>query len=630
MAVLHHKHHLSIFVLLSILLLAGARLNLDHSDLKAFSTIQKDLGINSQRSSSSTPCNSPGVFCERRLSPNSTFVLKITRLVFKSQRLTGFLSPAIGRLSELKELSLTSNQLVDQVPAQIVKCKKLEILELANNQFSGEIPSELSSLVRLRVLDLSSNEFSGNLSFLKHFPNLESLSLANNLFTGKVPKSIRSFRNLQFFDFSGNSFLEGPVPVIGKGESSRPLYPKRYILKENTTSTGSKNNSSASKYTELAPAPAPSSAAAAHKHKKSKRKLAGWLLGFLAGSVAGSLSGFVFSLLFKIVLAAVKGGGRDLGPAIFSPLIKKAEDLAFLEKDDGLAHLEVIGRGGCGEVFKAGLPGSNGKMIAVKKIIQPPKDAAELSEEDSKLLNKKMRQIQSEINTVGHIRHRNLLPLLAHVSRPDCHYLVYEFMKNGSLQDVLNQVTEGKRELDWLARHKIAVGVASGLEYLHLSHSPRIIHRDLKPANVLLDDDMEARIADFGLAKAMPDAKTHITTSNVAGTVGYIAPEYHQTLKFTDKCDIYSFGVVLGVLVMGKLPSDAFFQSTRELSLVKWMRNIMMSENPSQAIDPKLVGHGLEDQMVLVLKIACFCTRDDPKQRPNSKDVRCMLSQIKN
>ncbi|KAJ6882389.1 hypothetical protein NC651_028853 [Populus alba x Populus x berolinensis] len=585
MAVLHHKHHLFIFVLLSILLLAGARLNLDHSDLKAFSTIQKELGINSQRSSSSTPCNTPGVFCERRLSPNSTFVLKITRLVFKSQRLTGFLSPAIGRLSELKELSLTNNQLVDQVPAQIVKCKKLEILELANNQFSGEIPSELSSLVRLRVLDLSSNGFSGNLSFLKHFPNLESLSLANNLFTGKVPKSIRSFRNLQFFDFSGNSFLEGPVPVIGKDKTSG-----------------------------LAPAPAPSSSAPApHKHKKGKRKLAGWLLGFLAGSVAGSLSGFVFSLLFKIVLAAVKGGGRGVGPAIFSPLIKKAEDLAFLEKDDGLANLEIIGRGGCGEVFKAELPGN----------------AAELSEEDSKLLNKKMRQIQSEINTVGHIRHRNLLPLLAHVSRPDCHYLVYEFMKNGSLQDVLNHVTEGKRELDWLARHKIAVGVASGLEYLHWSHSPRIIHRDLKPANVLLDDDMEARIADFGLAKAMPDAKTHITTSNIAGTVGYIAPEYHQTLKFTDKCDIYSFGVVLGVLVMGKLPSDAFFQSTRELSLVKWMRNIMISENPNQAIDPKLKDHGLEEQMLLVLKIACFCTIDDPKQRPNSKDVRCMLSQIK-
>ena len=147
--------------------------------------------------------------------------------------------------------------------------------------------------------------------------------------------------------------------------------------------------------------------------------------------------------------------------------------------------------------------------------------------------------------------------------------------------------------------------------------------------SVLLDDDMEARIADFGLAKAMPDANTHISTSNVAGTVGYISPEYHQTLKFTDKCDIYSFGVMLGVLVMGRLPSDQFFQETQEMSLVKWLRNVMTSDNPRQAIDSRLMGNGFEEQMLLVLKIACFCTLDDPKQRPNSKDVRCMLSQIK-
>ena len=140
---------------------------------------------------------------------------------------------------------------------------------------------------------------------------------------------------------------------------------------------------------------------------------------------------------------------------------------------------------------------------------------------------------------------------------------------------------------------------------------------------------MEARIADFGLAKAMPDAHTHISTSNVAGTVGYISPEYHQTLKFTDKCDIYSFGVLLGVLVMGKLPSDEFFHNQNEMGLVKWMRNVMTSENPQQAIDANLIGNGFEEQMLLVLKIACFCTLDNPKERPNSKDVRCMLTQIK-
>lgn len=527
---------------------------------------------------------------------------------------------------------MSGNNIVDQIPAEIVDCRKLEILNLGNNKFSGEVPSNLSSLVRLRVLDLSSNKLSGNLNFLKYFPNLEKLSIANNLFAGKIPASIRSFRNLRLFNFSGNQFLEGSaVTHLKRVENSASNIPKRYILAENSTSPVRNNRTSAAGPSG-SNANAPSPAQSLHKpkkHKDRKKKVFGWILGFLAGSVAGSISGFIFSLLFKMLLAVVKGGSKEGGPAIFSPLIKKKEDLAFLEKDDGLASLELIGRGGCGEVYKAELPESNGKMIAIKKIVQPPKDAAELTEEDSKLMNKKMRQIRSEINTVGQIRHRNLLPLLAHVSRPDCHYLVYEFMKNGSLQDTLTEVAEGRKELDWLARHKIALGIAAGLEYLHLNHSPRIIHRDLKPANVLLDDNMEARIADFGLAKAMPDAHTHITTSNVAGTVGYIAPEYHQTLKFTDKCDIYSFGVLLGVLVMGRLPSDEYFQQKSEIGLVKWMRSVMTSENPQEAIDQKLMGNGYEEQMLLVLKIACFCTLDNPKERPNSKDVRCMLSQIK-
>ncbi|PQQ21777.1 leucine-rich repeat receptor-like serine/threonine/tyrosine-protein kinase SOBIR1 [Prunus yedoensis var. nudiflora] len=576
-----------------------------------------------------------------KASNNNTYVLKITRLVFQSQRLHGFLPPAIRRLSELKEISLADNSLVDQIPSQIVDCRKLEILNLRNNQFSGEVPAQLSKLVRLRILDLSSNKFSGNLSFLKLFPNLEKLSIADNFFSGKIPASIRSFRNLRVFNFAGNELLEGSVPTMKRVEISASDVPKRYILAENSGTKGHNNTSGAapapSGSRALAPsgneasnAPGPSPTPNHKKHKNNKKKLGGWLLGFFAGALAGSISGFIFSLLFKLLLAVVRGGGKDSGPAIFSSLIKRKEDLAFLEKEDGLASLELIGRGGCGEVYKAELPGSNGRMIAIKKIIQPPKDAEELTaDEDSKLMNKKMRQIRSEINTVGQIRHRNLLPLLAHVSRPDCHYLIYEFMKNGSLQDMLNQVSEGTRELDWLTRHKVALGVAAGLEYLHMNHKPQIIHRDLKPANVLLDDDMEARIADFGLAKAVPEYHTHITTSNVAGTVGYIAPEYHQTLKFTDRCDIYSFGVLLAVLVMGKLPSDEFFQNTNEMSLVKWLKNVMTSDDPKQAIDSKLLGNGYEDQMLLVLKIACFCTLENPKERPNSKDVRCMLSQIK-
>ncbi|GJX68003.1 leucine-rich repeat receptor-like serine/threonine/tyrosine-protein kinase SOBIR1 [Tanacetum coccineum] len=614
-------NHLYLLTLFTLVISAHSRLILDQKDHDAILAIFKDLGH--VASDTNNLCNTSEVFCNRRISNNSS-VLRATRIVFNSRRLRGSISPEIGKLTELKELSLSDNHLVKNIPLEITKCKKLEVLDLKNNRFSGRVPLGISSFVRLRILDLSSNKFTGDLGFLKYFPNLEKLSLANNMFIGKVPASLRSFRNLRFFNVSGNSFLEGPIPEMTQLESPVSGLPKRYMFAETNSSA-----SNASSNDSQAPAPAPDTEPVQkHKGKDKKKKVIRWILGFLAGVVAGVICGTVFSVLFKLVVNMIKGKKKEHGPTIFSQLIK-AEELAFLEKEDGVASLQIIGKGGCGEVYKTELPEGKVKTIAIKKIDQLSKDAAELTEEDTKLLNKKMKQIRSEIQTVGEIRHRNLLPLLAHVSRPNCHYLVYEFMKNGSLQDILQQVKEGRRELDWLARHKVALGVASGLEYLHLSHTPRIVHRDLKPANVLLDDDMEARIADFGLAKSIPDADTHMTSSNVAGTLGYIAPEYHQTLKFTDKCDIYSFGVLLAVLVMGKLPSDEFFQRTNEMSLVKWMRNVMIGEDPKQAIDPKMLGNGYEEQMLLVLKIACFCTLDNPKERPDSKDARLMLAQIK-
>ncbi|PWA50655.1 leucine-rich repeat protein kinase family protein [Artemisia annua] len=590
-------NHLYLLTLFTLAISAHSRLTLDQKDHDAILAIFKDLGH--VASDTNNLCNTSEVFRNRRISNNSS-VLRVTRIVCNSRRLRGSISPEIGKLTELKELSLSNNHLVKNIPLEITKCKKLEVLDLKNNRFSGRVPLGISSFVRLRILDLSSNKFTGDLGFLKYFPNLEKLSLANNMFIGKVPASLRSFRNLRFFNVSGNSFLEGPIPEMNQWESMVFGLPKRYVFAETNSSA-----SNASSNDLQAPTPSPDTAPVQKfKGKDKKKKVIRWILGFLAGIVAGVICGMVFSVLFKLVVNMIKGKKEEHGPTIFSQQIK-AEELTFLGKEDAVASLQIIGRGG--PAFK---------------------DAAELIKEDTKLLNKKMRQIKSEILTVGEIRHRNLLPLLAHVSRPNCHYLVYEFMKNGSLQDILQQVKEGRRELDWLARHKVALGVASGLEYLHLNHTPRIVHRNLKPANVLVDDDMEARIADFGHAKSISDADTHTTSSNIPGTMGYIAPEYHQTLKFTEKCDIYNFGVLLAVLVMGKLPSDEFFQRTNEMSLVKWMRNVMIGEDPKQAIDPKMLGNGYEEQMLLVLKIACFCTLDNPKERPNSKDARLMLAQI--
>ncbi|KAG6508087.1 leucine-rich repeat receptor-like serine/threonine/tyrosine-protein kinase SOBIR1 [Zingiber officinale] len=424
-------------------------------------------------------------------------------------------------------------------------------------------------------------------------------------------------------------------PSFHYNQLHRGFLPKRNVLAENATdSTVGKNHS-----TTFSSSTNSIAASEHHRDRDShENRIRNSILGFLSGGFAGVVSGAVLSVLFLSLLNCIRGRYQNQrSPSIFSPQnIKRAEDLAFLEKDDGLAALEVIGRGGCGEVLKAQLPAdparseTPGMVIAIKRIMKRTAESVEpTSDEESRMRNKWMRQIRSEIQTVGHIRHRNLLPLLAHVSRPDSHLLVYEYMKNGSLEAALLGVRTGEREMDWPARFKVALGVAAGLEYLHVNHRPAIIHRDLKPANILLDDNMEARIADFGLAKEMPEATSHVTASNVAGTLGYIAPEYGQTMRFTAKCDVYSFGVILAALVVGRMPSDNFFQETEELSLVRWVRNVVGRGNPAAALDPKLTGNGFEEQMLLVLRIAVFCTTDDAKERPRIKEVRTMLAQIK-
>ncbi|XP_038976305.1 leucine-rich repeat receptor-like serine/threonine/tyrosine-protein kinase SOBIR1 [Phoenix dactylifera] len=606
---------LLVLLLLSAATLAVADAGIDSDSLRRFLS---DLG----HTVSEDPCLIRGVTCDAGGAA--------TRIALSDAGLAGFLSPAVGRLPALRELSLPGNSLTGGLPRELARCRALRVLDLRANRLSGEVPRELASLSNLRFLDLSSNRLYGDLSFLRRFPYLENLSLAGNLFSGPVPRSLKFFPKLRHLDLSNNPNLIAQ-PASDNSPGRRSLLPSHNSTNNSSSTHSNSSRNSNSSATATAPAPAPSSS---HRHHhRHKHRVRNWIIGFLVGSVAGIFSGLAISILFRLLINCIRGRYKNPGgPSIFSPIIKRAEHLAFLEKEDGLASLEVIGRGGCGEVYKAQLPGTPekpGREIAIKKVRRRTLDNTEPTDEESRLLDKWMRQIRSEIRTVGYIRHRNLLPLLAHVSLPDCHYLIYEYMKNGSLQDVLKEVSEGRRDLDWLARHKISTGIAAGLEYLHIHHKPQIIHRDLKPGNILLDDDMEARIADFGLAKEMPDANTHITTSNLAGTVGYIAPEYHQTLKFTAKCDIFSFGVILAVLVIGKLPSDDFFQDTHEMSLVKWVRNMMNSLNPRAAIDTKLVGNGFEEQMLLVLRIACFCTVDDPKARPSSKEIRTMLSQIK-
>lgn len=271
----------------------------------------------------------------------------------------------------------------------------------------------------------------------------------------------------------------------------------------------------------------------------------------------------------------------------------------------------IIGEGASGMVYKAVM--GDGEVIAIKKI--KCSGDREKSGGDS--------SFWSEILTLGKIRHRNIVRLHGFCYHQESNLLLYEYMPNGSLGDILHG--SGKQcGLDWDARYKIALGAAEGLCYLHYGCRPQIIHRDIKSSNILLDDMLQAHVGDFGLAKLidLPDSKS---MTAVAGSYGYIAPEYAYTMKVTEKCDIYSFGVVLLELVTGRTPVQPI---DRGGNLASWVRkNIQKSIPLVKMFDQRLdlSEEATVEEMSLVLKIALFCTNTSPLSRPTTKEVVAML-----
>lgn len=203
--------------------------------------------------------------------------------------------------------------------------------------------------------------------------------------------------------------------------------------------------------------------------------------------------------------------------------------------------------------------------------------------------------------------------------------LLYEYLENGSLGEVLHGAS---CSLDWSTRFMIALGAAEGLAYLHHDCKPRIIHRDIKSNNILLDENFEAHVGDFGLAKVidMPQSKS---MSAIAGSYGYIAPEYAYTMKVTEKCDIYSYGVVLLELLTGKTPVQALDQGGDLVTRVRhYVRNHSLTTG---ILDDRLNldDRRIVDHMITVLKIALICTSLSPFDRPSMREVVTMLIESK-
>ncbi|PIN13427.1 Serine/threonine protein kinase [Handroanthus impetiginosus] len=277
----------------------------------------------------------------------------------------------------------------------------------------------------------------------------------------------------------------------------------------------------------------------------------------------------------------------------------------LVEATNGFAAENLLGEGGFGSVYKGRLPDS--KDVAVKQL----KIGGGQGE----------REFRSEVEIISRIHHRHLVSLVGYCIQEERRLLVYDYVPNNNLYFHLHG--EGRPVLDWPTRVKIAMGAARGIAYLHEDCHPRIIHRDIKSSNILVDNNFEARVSDFGLAKLAMDANTHVTT-RVMGTFGYMAPEYASSGKLTEKSDVYSFGVVLLELITGRKPVDTS-QPLGEESLVEWARHLLGEALETQEFgdlaDPRLQRHYVDGEMFRMIEAAAACVRYSSAKRPKMGQV---------
>ncbi|KAI0501583.1 hypothetical protein KFK09_016528 [Dendrobium nobile] len=547
--------------------------------------------LRSWRAKDPNPCGWAGVTCH---FPD----LRVRSINLPYMQLGGIISPSIGKLTRLHRLALHQNSLHGPIPVEIKNCTELRALYLRANYLQGSIPPEIGELKHLTILDLSSNLLGGTIPpSIGQLAQLHFLNLSTNFFSGEIPNVgvLGKFRNSSFV---GNLELCGlPVQKLCRGTLGFPAVLPR---------SGNFPAESSSVIPPTTPGGRPSS-----------HFLNGVILG--AMSTIGLAIILVLGFLWICLLSRKwKFGQRYVKvdkevqivgtklvtfhgefPYSSGEMIKKLE---LLDEED------LVGSGGFGTVYKVVM--DDLCAFAIKRIDRNFEGLDEL--------------LDRELPILGSIKHINLVNIRGYCRLPSAKLLIHDFMNLGSLDHYLHEGQE-EQPLNWNARMKIALGSARGLAYLHHDCYPAIIHRDFKSSNVLLDESLEPHISDFGLAKLLVDDDANVTTV-VAGTFGYLAPEYLQTGRATEKSDVYSFGVLLLELVTGKRPTDPSFVR-RGLNIVGWMNTLTEENNKLEDILDLNCGTVEVEAMEAILDIAAMCTNANPDERPTMFRVLQMLEE---
>ncbi|XP_016679975.1 BRASSINOSTEROID INSENSITIVE 1-associated receptor kinase 1-like isoform X1 [Gossypium hirsutum] len=500
--------------------------------------------------------------------------------------------------NSVTRVDLGNANLSGQLVPQLGQLPNLQYLELYSNNISGIIPEDLGNLTNLVSLDLYLNTLTGHIpSTLGKLQKLRFLRLNNNTLAGQIPMPLTTIMSLQVLDLSNNK-LEGDIPVNGSFSLFTPI----------SFANNRLNN----------PPPAPPPPITPTAPIPSVSLLVGnSATGAIAGGVAAGAA-LLFAAPAIVLVWWRKKKPQDHFfdvPAEEDPEVHLGQLKRFSLRElqvatDNFSNKNILGRGGFGKVYKGRL--ADGSLVAVKRLKEERTQGGEL-------------QFQTEVEMISMAVHRNLLRLRGFCMTPTERLLVYPFMVNGSVASCLRERPESQAPLDWAIRKRIALGAARGLAYLHDHCDPKIIHRDVKAANILLDEEFEAVVGDFGLAKLMDYKDTHVTTA-VRGTIGHIAPEYLSTGKSSEKTDVFGYGVMLLELITGQRAFDlARLANDDDVMLLDWVKGLLKDRRLETLVDADLQGNYIDHEVEQLIQVALLCTQGTPMERPKMSEVVRML-----
>ncbi|KAL2607511.1 hypothetical protein R1flu_026084 [Riccia fluitans] len=493
----------------------------------------------------------------------------------------------------------------DALPARVIQ------LKLSDLWLNGTISPNITGLTELTDVWLDNNRIHGNIPDLGALQNLVTVHLQNNSLDGPIPSSFGTLTGLQEL-FVQNNNLSGEIPPAllapRNGVKFSFVYDGNEYLQNCLPDNGpclpvSPSNSSA-------PAAAPAGGGG------------GVNPALIAGIVAGAAGVFIAFIFFycccirkspkAAAVAAKKGGvwGED-GSQQLQARVFSIEDIATMTQNFN----KKLGQGSFGPVYYGRT--ADGQEVAVKV------NAADSSQGTEEFVN--------EVVLLSRVHHKYLVSLVGYCEAPQQHILVYAFMPNGTLTEHLHGDRAKTNPLTWLQRLEIALNAAQGLEYLHTFCNPPIIHRDIKPSNILLDNNLMAKVADFGMSKSAPEESRTGFSTAVKGTFGYLDPEYLSGWRLTTKSDVYSFGVILLELITGRKPTSIIhFADGTQGNFMGWARSAQKNGDVQSIVDPDLDGNFNPEAMWRVADMAFASISSEGVDRPDMGEiVRGVMEAIK-